>query len=79
MKIIPIKNFLGKPLQLKTGNVYYEKELDEAIQKYEAQFQSVNELNKSDVNGMFCRRCYNIRTTHQSGKCEQCFVASGNL
>ena len=48
MKIIPLKNFLGKPLRLKTGNVYYEKELDKAIQKYEAQFQSINELNKSE-------------------------------
>ena len=62
MKIIPLKNFLGKPLRLKTGNVYYEKELDKAIQKYEAQFQSINELNKSentktidDVPSIFCQ------------------------
>lgn len=39
MKYIPLKNFLGKPLKLQTGNVYYEKELEEAIQKYEAQFR----------------------------------------
>ncbi len=40
MKIVPLKKFLGKPLQLKTGNAYYEKELDEAIKKYESQFKA---------------------------------------
>jgi len=38
-KVIPLKSFLRKPLRLKTGNAYYEKELDEAIKKYEAQFK----------------------------------------
>lgn len=48
MKYTPLKNFLGKPLRLKTGNVYYERELDEAIKKYEAQFGhgKINDIQK---------------------------------
>lgn len=40
MKYVPLKSFLGKPLKLPilSGNVYYEHELDEAIKKYESQF-----------------------------------------
>jgi len=38
MKIVPFKSFLGKPLKLKTGDVFYEKEVMEAVKNFEAQF-----------------------------------------
>lgn len=38
MKIIPLINFLGKPLKLKTGDYYSDNEIKSACKKYEKQF-----------------------------------------
>lgn len=42
MKYTPLKNFLGKPLKLQTGNFYSEEELEDAVKKFEAQFDVKN-------------------------------------
>lgn len=56
MKYIPLKHFLAKPLKLKTGNVYYEADLDKAIEKFEAQFK-VKNLAQPDVIKSVCPIC----------------------
>lgn len=63
-KIVPFNNFLGKPLNLKTGKAWYESDLDEAIKKYEAQFSQYHKglPTIEDIKKVFDEEILKVQT-----------------
>ena len=48
-KIVPLKAFLGMPLELKTGYAYYEKDIIDAAAKFESQFNETRAEVKEEA------------------------------